>query len=90
MDCQAGLPGGVVARHKGIAQKKLVVFVEKSGELVWKIIRFSKKMRAGISRPKLQKRHGIRATIALWLIYGNLRLPLGRLGCRCVIKSRER
>jgi hypothetical protein len=43
MDCQAGLPGGVVARHKGITPKKLVVSVEKSGELVWKIIKFSKK-----------------------------------------------
>ena len=32
MDCQAGLPGGVVARHKGITQKKLVVSVEKNGE----------------------------------------------------------
>ena len=88
MDCQAGLPGGVVARHKGIAQKKLVVSVEKSGELVWKIIRFSKN-EGGRIKTEVTKRRGVHATIVLWLIYGNLRLLLGRLACRCVIKSRE-
>lgn len=32
MVCQAGLPGSVVARHKGNSQKKLVVSVEKGEE----------------------------------------------------------
>ena len=39
MVCQAGLPGGVVARHKGNCQKKLVVSVEKGGELLWKLFK---------------------------------------------------
>lgn len=39
MVCQAGLPSGAVARHKGNIQKKLVVLVEKIEELWWKIWR---------------------------------------------------
>ena len=36
MVCQDGLPSMMVARHKGNIQKKLVVSVEKIGELLWK------------------------------------------------------
>ena len=39
MVCQAGLPRLVVARQQGIIRKMLVVYVEKDGELMWKIWR---------------------------------------------------
>ena len=69
MDCQAGLLGGVVARHKGIAQKKLVVSVEKSGELVWKINKFSKEWQ-WTHQGRRCKKVRLRAEFVLQLLYG--------------------
>ena len=39
MVCQAGLPSTMVARHKGNSQKRLVVSVEKGGDLLWKLFK---------------------------------------------------